>query len=68
VSNNDVEPPLPLEEALVLLQEAEEARAAADAKLDQVMAALGFEKGCGKALRARPAASEQVRHVFCTIL
>jgi len=43
VSNSDVEPPLPLEEALVLLQEAEEARAEADAKLDRVMAMLGFE-------------------------
>jgi type I restriction enzyme M protein len=43
VSNNAAEPPLPLEEALVLLQEAEEARAEADKKLDQVMAALGFE-------------------------
>ena len=38
-----MEPPLPLEEAVVLMQEAEEARAAADAKLDEVMAALGFE-------------------------
>jgi len=42
VSNNDVEPPLPLEEAIVRLREAEEARAEADAKLDQVLAALGF--------------------------
>ncbi len=42
VASNDVEPPLPLEEAVVLMQEAEEARAEADAKLDGVMA-LGFE-------------------------
>ncbi|HFD38423.1 MAG TPA: SAM-dependent DNA methyltransferase [Anaerolineae bacterium] len=43
VASNHVEPPLPLEEALVLLREAEEARAEADEKLDQVLAALGFE-------------------------
>ncbi|MCB0160758.1 MAG: N-6 DNA methylase, partial [Caldilineaceae bacterium] len=43
VASNDVEPPLPLEEAVVLMQEAEEARAVADARLDAVMAALGFE-------------------------
>lgn len=42
VSSNDVEPPLPLEEAVVRLREAEEARAEADAKLDAVMARLGF--------------------------
>ncbi len=42
VSPNDVEPPLPLEEALVLLQEAEEARRQADVKLDEVMQVLGF--------------------------
>ncbi len=42
VASNDVEPPLPLEEALVLLQEAEEARAEADGKLNQVLAALGL--------------------------
>jgi type I restriction enzyme M protein len=42
VATNEVEPPLPLEEAVVLLQEAEEARSAADTKLDKVMAALGF--------------------------
>ncbi|MEZ4682477.1 MAG: N-6 DNA methylase [Caldilineaceae bacterium] len=42
IATNDIEPPLPLEEAVVLLQEAEEARATADAKLDRVMAALGF--------------------------
>jgi len=43
VASNDVEPPLPLEEALVLLREAEEARAEADEKLGQVLATLGFE-------------------------
>jgi type I restriction enzyme M protein len=42
VSTNDQEAPLPLEEALVLLAEAEEERAQADAELDQVLAALGF--------------------------
>lgn len=42
VSRNDVEPPLPLEEALVLLQEAEEARYRADVNLDMVMNVLGF--------------------------
>ncbi|MBP8972299.1 MAG: SAM-dependent DNA methyltransferase [Anaerolineae bacterium] len=42
VSSNDAEPPLPLEEAVVRLREAEEARAEADAKLDAVLAALGF--------------------------
>jgi len=42
VASNDVEPPLPLEEALVLLAEAEEERAEADAQLDQVLSALGF--------------------------
>ncbi len=42
VSSNDQEAPLPLEEALVLLAEAEEERAQADAELDQVLAALGF--------------------------
>jgi len=44
VANNDVEPPLPLEDAVVLLQEAEESRAKADKKLDQVMITLGFER------------------------
>ncbi len=44
VSSNDVEPPLPLEEAVVRLREAEEARAEADAKLDAVMARLGFPR------------------------
>jgi type I restriction enzyme M protein len=43
VSHNDGEAPLPLEDALVLLQEAEEARFQADRKLDKVMVALGFE-------------------------
>ena len=43
VAANDVEPPLPLEDAIVLMHEAEEARAEADAGLDKVMAALGFE-------------------------
>ena len=42
VSKSDVEPPLPLEEALVRLQEAEEARRQADEKLDDVMRVLGF--------------------------
>ncbi|MBE7512722.1 MAG: SAM-dependent DNA methyltransferase [Anaerolineales bacterium] len=42
VSHSDVEPALPLEEALVRLQEAEEARKEADRKLDSVMEILGF--------------------------
>jgi type I restriction enzyme M protein len=42
VASNDAEAPLPLEDALVLLAEAEEARAAADARLGQVLAALGL--------------------------
>ena len=42
VATNDVEPPLPLEEALVLLAQAEEARAEADAELDAVLSELGF--------------------------
>jgi len=42
VSSNDVEPPLPLEEALVLLAQAEEERAEADRELDAVLAKLGF--------------------------
>jgi type I restriction enzyme M protein len=42
VASNDVEPPLSLEEALVLLAQAEEARAEADAELDAVLAGLGF--------------------------
>ena len=43
VSSNNVEPPLPLEEAIVRLREAEDARAEADARLDKVLAALGFQ-------------------------
>jgi type I restriction enzyme M protein len=43
VASNDVEPPLPLEEALVLLAQAEEARAEADAELDAVLSGLGFD-------------------------
>jgi len=43
VSSDDQEPPLPLEEALVLLAQAEEERAEADAKLDAVLTKLGFE-------------------------
>jgi type I restriction enzyme M protein len=42
VASNDVEPALPLEEALVLLAEAEEDRRAADAALDEVLGRLGF--------------------------
>lgn len=42
VTNNDIEPPLPLEDAVVRLREAEEARADADLKLDMVMQKLGF--------------------------
>jgi type I restriction enzyme M protein len=42
VSANDGEPPLPLEEALVLLAEAEEERAEVDAELDKVLSGLGF--------------------------
>lgn len=42
VTNNDVEPPLPLEDAIVRLREAEEVRAEADKKLDMVMQKLGF--------------------------
>lgn len=42
VTSNDVEPPLPLEEAIERLRIAEEARAEADRKLDIVMQALGF--------------------------
>ncbi|MFQ5610589.1 MAG: N-6 DNA methylase [Anaerolineae bacterium] len=43
VASNDHEPPLPLEEALVLLAEAEEERREADAALSEVLAKLGFE-------------------------
>lgn len=42
VSTNDVEPPLPLEDAVVLLQEAEEHRQAADEDLRKVLDALGL--------------------------
>ncbi|MBN1887293.1 MAG: N-6 DNA methylase [Thermoflexales bacterium] len=42
VSANGGEPPLPLEEALVLLAEAEEERAEVDAELDKVLSSLGF--------------------------
>ncbi len=42
VTSNDVEPPLPLEEAVERLRLAEEARAEADKKLDAVMQKLGF--------------------------
>ena len=42
VASNDVEPPLPLEEALVLLAQAEETRAEADVELDAVLVELGF--------------------------
>lgn len=43
VASNDVEPPLPLEEALVLLEEAEEERAQAEQELAQVLGHLGLE-------------------------
>jgi type I restriction enzyme M protein len=43
VASDDVEPPPLLEEALVLLAQAEETRAEADAELDAVLAKLGFE-------------------------
>ncbi|MGH2538247.1 MAG: type I restriction-modification system subunit M N-terminal domain-containing protein [Candidatus Promineifilaceae bacterium] len=42
VSSDDQEPPLPLEEVLVLLAEAEEERAEADLELERVLSALGF--------------------------
>jgi type I restriction enzyme M protein len=51
VASNDADAPLPLEDALVLLDEAEEARAAADGRLGQVLAALG--------LRDKPGFSEK---------
>ncbi len=44
VASDEQEPPLPLEEALVLLAQAEEEQAEADAELDQVLIALGFEE------------------------
>ncbi len=43
VATDDVEPPLPLEEALVLLAQAEEERAEADAELRKVLHRLGLE-------------------------
>ena len=43
VTSDDVEPALPLEEALVLLAEAEEERREADKELDEVLSSLGFE-------------------------
>ena len=42
VASDDQEPPLPLEEALVLLAQAEEVRTEADAELDTVLTKLGF--------------------------
>ena len=42
VLRHNGEPVLPLEEALVLLAQAEEARAEADVELDIVLAKLGF--------------------------
>jgi len=42
VTTDDSEPVLPLEEALVLLAQAEEARAEADVELDVVLSKLGF--------------------------
>jgi type I restriction enzyme M protein len=43
VASNGADAPLPLEEALVLLAEAQEVRTAADARLGQVLAALGLQ-------------------------
>jgi hypothetical protein len=45
VATDDVEPPLPLEQALVLLAQAEEARADAYAELDAVLARSGLSNG-----------------------
>ncbi len=42
VASNDHEPPLPLEEALVLLRQAEEERRAVDHEPDDVLTELGF--------------------------
>jgi type I restriction enzyme M protein len=42
VATDEQEPALPLEEALVMLAEAEEARREADEELDNVLATLGF--------------------------
>mgnify|MGYP005838531835 CR=1 FL=1 len=44
VAQNDVEEVLPLEEAVVLLKEAEEERAAADRKLNEVLGVLGLRR------------------------
>jgi hypothetical protein len=44
VASNDAEAPLPLEDALVLLDEAEEARTAADVRLNKVMRAIGIRE------------------------
>lgn len=44
VAGNDVAQPLPLEEALLLLAQAEEEQAEADAELDRVLRALGLER------------------------
>ena len=44
VATDDIEPPMPLEEAIVLLAEAEESRREVDAKLDEVLSLLGFEE------------------------
>jgi type I restriction enzyme M protein len=44
ISTNDEEPILPLEEAMVLLEEAEEERVGADKALDQVLEWLGLKK------------------------
>ncbi len=43
VATNGTDDVLPLEDAVVLLAEAEEERAAADRELDRVLASLGFE-------------------------
>ena len=48
VTSNDVDEPLPLEDALVLLREADEARSSADAQLTSVIASLrlvGWHEG-----------------------
>ncbi|MGC8875531.1 N-6 DNA methylase [Thermus sp.] len=45
VASNDREEALPLEEAVVLLREAEEERAEADQALREVLAVLGFKDG-----------------------
>lgn len=44
---DDAEPVLPLEEVLVVLAQAEEARAEADADLEGVLARLGFDEWRG---------------------